>query len=62
MSDFDETWGYAQGGGGGSIGPAGRPKPLPIDELSLVPGKGNLGGPSNQAANDGAGVEPELTG
>jgi hypothetical protein len=56
MTNQDETWEYDVSGTSGSrsgLGPAGQPKPLSVDELNYVPGKGNLGGPGNTAANGG---------
>lgn len=62
MTNQDETWEYDVAGASGSrsgLGPAGRPKPLSVDELNYVPGKGNLGGPGNTAANAGM-AAPEI--
>jgi hypothetical protein len=51
MSIQDDHWDHDIARAIGSAGPAGRPKPLAADELYLVPGKGNLGGETNFAAN-----------
>lgn len=51
MSIQDDHWDPDIARAIGSAGPAGRPKPLAADELNLVPGKGNLGGETNLAAN-----------
>ncbi|MFN3432044.1 MAG: hypothetical protein ACK46X_19100 [Candidatus Sericytochromatia bacterium] len=51
MSMQEDHWDYDIARAIGSAGPAGRPKPLAADELSLVPEKGNLGGETNLAAN-----------